>query len=118
MAEGLIHLQLGNWNKKALIIVSDGGDNASQQKYSQVLALAQRSQVVIYSVGLVDADEDEENPDVLRRLSKRYRRRRLLSDVLGKRHGHLETNRAAIFANSTRSDSFRRKQTLKIPFEK
>jgi Ca-activated chloride channel homolog len=70
VAEGLIHLQLGNWDKRALIIVSDGGDNASQQKYSQVLALAQRSQAVIYSVGLVDADEDEENPDVLRRLSK------------------------------------------------
>jgi Ca-activated chloride channel family protein len=70
VAEGIIHLQLGRWEKKALIIVSDGGDNASQQKYSQVLALAQRSQAVIYSIGLVDADEDEENPDVLRRLSK------------------------------------------------
>src|SRR5208282_132927 len=62
VAEGLTHLQLGHWDKRALIIVSDGGDNASQQKYSQVLALAQRSQVVVYSVGLVDADEDEENP--------------------------------------------------------
>ncbi len=70
VAEGLIHLQLGHWDKKALIIVSDGGDNASQQKYSQVLALAQRSQVVIYSIGLVDADGDEANPSVLRRLSK------------------------------------------------
>jgi Ca-activated chloride channel family protein len=69
VAEGLLHLQLGQWDKKALIIVSDGGDNASQQKYSQILALAQRSQVSIYSVGLADADE-EENPDVLRRLSK------------------------------------------------
>jgi len=69
VAEGLLHLQLGHWEKKALIIVSDGGDNASHQKYSQVLALAQRSQVVIYSVGLVDADE-EEDPGVLRGLSK------------------------------------------------
>jgi Ca-activated chloride channel family protein len=70
VAEGIIHLQLGNWDKRALIIVSDGGDNASQQKYSQVLALAQRSQAAIYSIGLVDADEDDENPDILRRLSK------------------------------------------------
>jgi Ca-activated chloride channel homolog len=69
VAEGLLHLQLGRWDKKALIIVSDGGDNASQQKYSRILALAQHSQVVIYSVGLADGDE-EENPDVLRRLSK------------------------------------------------
>jgi Ca-activated chloride channel family protein len=69
VAEGLLHLQLGRWDKKALIIVSDGGDNASQQKFSRILALAQQSQVVIYSVGLADEDE-EENPNVLRRLSK------------------------------------------------
>jgi VWFA-related protein len=70
VAEGLTHLHLGHWDKRALIIVSDGGDNASRQKYSQVLALAQRSQVVIYSIGLVDADEDEANPSLLRRISK------------------------------------------------
>jgi Ca-activated chloride channel homolog len=69
VAEGLLHLQLGHWDKKALIIVSDGGDNASMQKYPQVLAGAQRSQVSIYSVILADGDE-EDNPDVLRRLSK------------------------------------------------
>lgn len=69
VAEGLLHLQLGQWDKRALIIVSDGGDNASGQKYSQILALAQRSQVSIYCVGLADADE-EGNPEVLRRLSK------------------------------------------------
>ncbi len=69
LAEGLLHVQLGQWDKKALIIVSDGGDNASQQKYPRILASAQRSQVVIYCVGLAD-DEEEENPDVLRRLSK------------------------------------------------
>ncbi len=72
IAEGLIHLQLGDWDKKALIIVSDGGDNASRYKYSQILALAHRSQVVIYSIGLTDPnDEDaDENPGLLRRLSK------------------------------------------------
>lgn len=69
VAEGLLHLQLGQWDKKALIIVSDGGDNASQQKYSRILTQAQRLQVSIYCVGLADADE-EENPNVLRRLSK------------------------------------------------
>jgi VWFA-related protein len=71
VAEGLLHLQLGNWDKRALIIVSDGEDNASQQKFSQILALAQRSQVVIYSIALVDAEDDgEERPNVLRRLSR------------------------------------------------
>ncbi|SRR5579862_5962071 len=70
VAEGLIHLQLGHCERKALIVVSDGGDNASQHKLSQVLALAQRSQAAIYSIGLTDNGGDEENPHVLQRLSK------------------------------------------------
>jgi Ca-activated chloride channel family protein len=69
VAEGLLHLQLAHWDKKALIIVSDGGDNASHQKYSQILALARRSQVLIYSIGLFGASQ-EEDPSVLRRLCK------------------------------------------------
>lgn len=70
VAEGLIHLQLGQWDRKALIVVSDGGDNASQHKFSQILALAHQSQVAIYSVVLVDPSDEDQNPDVLRRLSK------------------------------------------------
>jgi Ca-activated chloride channel homolog len=69
VAEGLVHLQLGHRDRKALIIVSDGGDNASRQKFSQILALAQQSQVLIYSIGLI-SDDGEVDPAVLRRLSK------------------------------------------------
>jgi Ca-activated chloride channel family protein len=69
VAEGLLHLQLGHCDRKALIIVSDGGDNASQQKFSQVLALAQQSQALIYSIALI-GDTGEVDPAVLRRLSK------------------------------------------------
>ena len=43
VAEGLNHLQLGHLDKKALIIVSDGGDNASGHKYSQVLEMARHT---------------------------------------------------------------------------
>jgi VWFA-related protein len=70
VAEGLNHLRLGHWDKKALIIVSDGGDNASQHSYSQILALAQRSQTLIYSIGLLGALDQDENPDALKRLCK------------------------------------------------
>jgi Ca-activated chloride channel homolog len=69
VAEGLLHLQLAHWDKRALIIVSDGGDNASHLKYSQILALARRSQVLIYSIVLA-GDSQEEDPGVLRRLCK------------------------------------------------
>jgi Ca-activated chloride channel family protein len=70
VAEGLNHLRFGQWDKKALIVVSDGGDNASAHKYSQILALAQRSETLIYSIGLLGALDQDENPDALRRLCK------------------------------------------------
>jgi Ca-activated chloride channel homolog len=70
VAEGLNHLQLGRMDKKALVIVSDGGDNASKRKYADVLELARRSHAVIYAIGLVGTLDEEENPNVLRRLCK------------------------------------------------
>src|SRR5579863_1683402 len=70
VSEGLHHLQYGHLEKKALIIISDGGDNASHLKYSQILAQARQSQALIYSIGLVGSNEAEENPGLLRRLCK------------------------------------------------
>jgi Ca-activated chloride channel family protein len=69
VAVGLSHLQLSHLDKKALIIVSDGGDNASQHTYAEVLELARQSKAVIYAIGLADPYE-EEDPKVLRRLCK------------------------------------------------
>lgn len=70
IAEGLSHLQLGHQQRKALIVISDGGDNSSEHKYSQILDLAQRSQVMIYSLALVDKQTKEQRPRVLRQLSR------------------------------------------------
>jgi Ca-activated chloride channel homolog len=70
ISEGLHHLQYAHWQKKALLIISDGGDNASHLKYSQILAQARQSQALIYSIVLGGSDSVEENPELLRRLSK------------------------------------------------
>ena len=70
VSEGLHHLQYGHLGKKALIIISDGGDNASHLKYPQVLAEAHQSQTLIYAIALVGAEDEEENPNLLRRLCK------------------------------------------------
>jgi Ca-activated chloride channel homolog len=67
--EGLNHLQLASGNKKALIIVSDGGDDASTHKFADVLALARQSQAAIYSIGLIDEFSADQDPRVLQRLS-------------------------------------------------
>jgi Ca-activated chloride channel family protein len=70
VAEGLKHLQLGSRDKKALVIVSDGGDNASRLKYSDVLLLARQTHALIYSIVLAGNSEEEENPRDLERLCK------------------------------------------------
>ena len=66
------HLELGHAEKRALIVVSDGGDNASRQTYAEVLALARRSDAVIYAIGLLGTSpgEDEEDAGLLKRLCK------------------------------------------------
>jgi Ca-activated chloride channel family protein len=67
--EGLNHLRLAHGDKKALVIVSDGGDNASKHTYAEVLALARRSQTAIYAIGLIGApNEAEQDPRILQRL--------------------------------------------------
>ena len=70
VSAGLQHLQSGHMEKKALVIISDGGDNASHLKYSQVLTQARQSRSLIYSIALVGSAEGEENPALLRRLCK------------------------------------------------
>jgi Ca-activated chloride channel homolog len=70
VALGLRHLPAGRSDRKALIVVTDGGDNASQLKYSQVRELARASQAAIYGIGLTGAELQEENPDNLKRLCR------------------------------------------------
>jgi Ca-activated chloride channel family protein len=70
LAMGLGELQAGSCDKKVLLVVSDGGDNASRRSLEQVMKLAGQSSAVIYSIGLFDQEDPDRNPGVLRRLSK------------------------------------------------
>jgi Ca-activated chloride channel family protein len=70
VGQGLDHLRLSHLQRKALIVISDGGDNASQSKRSEILALARQSQVMIYSIALEDEFSKEQDPKVLRQLSE------------------------------------------------
>lgn len=63
VAAGLRQLELGHSQRTALVVVSDGGDNASRHTYREILALARRSGAVIYGIGLMGtppATEDED----------------------------------------------------------
>ncbi len=69
IALGLTQLQAANRDKKVLIVVSDGGDNASHRTLDQVMKLAGQSSAVIYTVGLFDPEDPDRNPGVLKRLA-------------------------------------------------
>jgi Ca-activated chloride channel homolog len=66
----LEHLKQGTGGKKYLIVVSDGGDNASRHSLEDTLAKAKSSDAAIYSVCIVNENFSDENPGVLKKLSK------------------------------------------------
>ena len=66
----LAHLEHGTRDRKALIVISDGGDNASGQTLDSVLQRARRSAVVVYAVTLFDPDDHDARPRVMKRLAR------------------------------------------------
>ena len=66
----LEHLQTGSRDKKVLIVVSDGGDNASTHRLAEVLKMTEQSNAVIYTIGLFEGDDPDANPRVLNRLAQ------------------------------------------------
>jgi len=70
IALGLEHLGHAHFDKKALVVISDGGDNASRRTWPDVRAMAQASDAIIYTVGLVDHDDPDSNPRILKRLAQ------------------------------------------------
>ena len=70
IARALEQLQTGSREKKVLIVVSDGGDNASKLGLDQVMKLAEESSAVIYTVGLFDEQDPDRNPGVLKRVAR------------------------------------------------
>jgi Ca-activated chloride channel family protein len=70
IVKALGRLQSGSRDKKVLVVMSDGADNASRHTLAQVLEMAARSSAIIYTVGLFAPDDQDANPGVLRRLAQ------------------------------------------------
>jgi len=70
LATGIAHLKTGTRDRKALVLMSDGGDNASRLRLDEVVELAQRSRATIYTIGIYDEDDLDRNPRVLRRIAE------------------------------------------------
>ena len=57
IAAGMKHLESAEREKRTLVVVSDGGDNASRHTLAQLMQAIEDSQTTIYTVGIADPDE-------------------------------------------------------------
>ena len=68
--EGLSQLALGNRDKKALILISDGGDNSSKHNRKDVYEKLDRSLATVYAIGIYDPEDPEIDPALLTHLAR------------------------------------------------
>ncbi len=69
VAAALEHLKKGDRDKKILIVISDGGDNASKHTLAQITAMARHNDAIIYTIGLFDEEDEDQNPHVLKQFA-------------------------------------------------
>ena len=69
ISNGLSYIAKGHHPRRVLVVVGDGGDNASAKTFAHVLKEAQASNAAIYTVGIIDPLERDANPRLLRRLA-------------------------------------------------
>jgi VWFA-related protein len=70
IGSALAHIRASRIERKVLLVISDGGDNASQTSQRDLLQDVRRSDVEIYTIGLFDEDDSDSNPVVLRRIAE------------------------------------------------
>jgi Ca-activated chloride channel family protein len=70
VAAGIEHVKTGKRARKALVVLSDGGDNASERRLQDVLQIARQSSATIYTIGMYDDTDADRNPEVLRRFAE------------------------------------------------
>jgi Ca-activated chloride channel family protein len=66
----LQYLDKGRMDKKTLVVVSDGRDNASALSRKEVTDKVEQSHATVYGIDIYDEDDPDGNSDVLRKLSQ------------------------------------------------
>jgi Ca-activated chloride channel homolog len=60
----------GSRDKKVLIVISDGGDNASAHTLNELLQAGNKSNIQVFTIGIYDPEDPDKNPGVLRQLAQ------------------------------------------------
>jgi VWFA-related protein len=69
--EGIRRVNLGGHQEKILVVISDGSDDASKHRLGEVMEAAEKSEAIIYCIGLFSANGEKPNPDFLRQLARK-----------------------------------------------
>jgi Ca-activated chloride channel family protein len=69
LARALDRVATGTHARKVLVLISDGGDNASTATLERVLERARTANVAIYTIGIYDETDLDKNPGVLKSLA-------------------------------------------------
>lgn len=70
LVAGLDRLDRGTRPRKVLVLISDGGDNASTATLDRVLDRARKSNAAIYTIGVYDDNDIDKNPGALKSLAR------------------------------------------------
>lgn len=67
---GLEHLRLGREGRKAVVIISDGGDTASKHSRHDTVRLMESGFASVFAIGLAEPNSQDNDPGFLRRLAQ------------------------------------------------
>ena len=70
ISTGLDYVSRGSRERRALVVLSDGGDNASRVTRDEAVRKAQASNAIIYTIALLDRGSRDGNPKLLSELAQ------------------------------------------------
>jgi Ca-activated chloride channel homolog len=70
LSYSLQYLDKGRMDKKTLVVVSDGGDNASTLSRKDIMRQVQESRATVYAIDIFDESDPDSNSDVLKKLAE------------------------------------------------
>jgi VWFA-related protein len=70
ISEGVNYLARGSRERKVLVVLSDGGDNASRTSRERAVRMVQESNAVVYTIALIEPGMRGTNPKLLEELSQ------------------------------------------------
>ena len=62
--------QWASYSRKVLLTITDGGDNSSHAPLTESLDGAAKAGIVVYSIGIFDENDHDQNPQVLSRIAE------------------------------------------------